>query len=478
MRRFLGYWSWRYPTYITYMLQASEYKPAAYIAWWLRTSDFRYVMKRRILDSTTKATLIRIALRLLYMVGIFAICYSLYVSISSRNLAWLLLGLLLFVVWPLVTAFSVLGLVWLGEVLIQRPKERAIQSRAAARSATLSARKIAIAGSYGKTSMKEMLQTILSVKLNVRATPGNKNTLAGNSFFIQNLLGDEDVLVFEFGESYVGDIAALCQLVQPQIGIITGITEAHLDTFDSQENLVGTIYELSDYLGEAHVYKNADSDYIREHIVGHDRLAYSHTGVNGWTVTDIHTSLQGVSFIAHRDGRSLPLVSGLIGAHHVGPLITCVDIAHRLGLNDEEIATGVARTKPFEHRMQTYILHGATIIDDTYNGNPVGIRSGLSVLRTVEARRRIYVTPGLVGLGEKSDTIHEAIGREIARSADVVVLMKNSTTDALRRGVERGGFKGRLILVGEPLEFYQNIDQFVAAGDVVLMQNDWTDNYT
>lgn len=477
IRRFLSYWSWNYPTYLTYMLQASEYNPDEYIAWWLRTNDFRYVMKRRVLDPTQKATLIRIVLKGMYGIGVLAVGYSLYLGVRTLSLAWLFIGILLLAAWPIVMAFFVLVVVWLGELVLQRPKERRVIARASQKADTIKGWKIAIAGSYGKTSMKEMLVAVLSGRLRVRATPGNKNTLAGNSVFINSLDGSEDVVVFELGESHVGDVAALCELTQPNAGIITGITEAHLDTFGTKENLVGTVYELNDYLRGENVYKNADNQYIAERLLPNDPLAYGRSGVNGWRVSNVRSSLSGLDFVARKAEREIHVTSGLIGEHNIGPLMACIDIASRLGMTDQEIAAGVATTAAFEHRMQPYQLHGATIIDDTYNGNPIGMHSGLAVLRSAEARRRIYVTPGLVGLGDKSDMIHEAIGREIARSADVVVLMKNSTTAALRRGVEEGGFKGKLMLVGEPLEFYQHLDQFVAAGDVVLMQNDWTDNY-
>jgi UDP-N-acetylmuramoyl-tripeptide--D-alanyl-D-alanine ligase len=102
-----------------------------------------------------------------------------------------------------------------------------------------------------KTSMKEMLKTILSEKFIVRATPGNKNTPLGTSEFIDSLTGDEDIVIFEMGESHVGDISELCEIIKPNKGIITGISEAHLETFGTRyKNLENTIFELVDFLGE------------------------------------------------------------------------------------------------------------------------------------------------------------------------------------------------------------------------------------
>jgi len=135
------------------------------------------------------------------------------------------------------------------------------------------------------------------------------------------------------------------------------------------------------------------------------------------------------------------------------------------------------KVRPFEHRMDPRPMHGAWIIDDTYNGNSQGVAAGLAFLKKSGARRRVYVTPGLVEQGSKTQEVHEEIGARIASSVDVVVLMQNSVTEYIKAGLKKRNFKGKLLEVSDPLQFYTNLDQFVAAGDIVLMQNDWTDNY-
>ena len=98
-------------------------------------------------------------------------------------------------------------------------------------------------------------------------------------------------------------------------------------------------------------------------------------------------------------------------------------------------------------------------------------------MASVEAKRKILVTPGLVEQGDKSEEIHEAIGRHAGEVCDVVILMRNSTTEALRRGLAEVHFAGEVQIIDNPLAFYSNLQSYVAAGDVVLMQNDWPDNY-
>src|ERR1019366_5388865 len=106
------------------------------------------------------------------------------------------------------------------------------------------------------TTFKEALATILSAGQTVAATPGNMNTPLGISRFVAKLTGKEDILIFELGEYYPGDIKQLCELTKPNLGIITGINEAHLDKFKTLARTTATIFELADYLRAEPLYKN------------------------------------------------------------------------------------------------------------------------------------------------------------------------------------------------------------------------------
>jgi UDP-N-acetylmuramyl pentapeptide synthase len=100
------------------------------------------------------------------------------------------------------------------------------------------------------------------------------------------------------------------------------------------------------------------------------------------------------------------------------------------------------------------------------------------LLKDLEATRKIYVTPGLVDQGEEKASVHHDIGRLIADARpDMVVLMQNSATGYIQGGLKDAGFKGEIRIETDPLQFYSNLNHFVAHGDLVVMQNDWTDNY-
>ncbi len=465
----------KYPASLVYMLQASEYDTHEYLDWFWRVQDFRKVQNRGRLDLTLKARLLLGIVDGAVIIEMLAVLGALTLGISRP--LWLLAAAAIVILSPLLLAYLLAVVVWLGHVTIQAGRQRSVIENARASLAMHPGQRIAIAGSYGKTTMKEILLTLLSEAKRVAATPGNMNTPIGISRFIAGLKGDEEVLIFELGEYYPGDIAELCDLVKPQLGVITGINEAHLSKFKTLDRTTAAIFELSDFLGELPVYKNGDNALVRSKVSPDDPLAYTASGVNGWVVSEITIAVDSTSVTVHKSGMKIVAKSQLLGRQNVGPLVAAIDVAHSLGLTLDQITAGVAKTKPYEHRMQPRQLVGAWVIDDTYNGNSDGVRAGLAWLASVEAKRRVYVTPGLVEQGSQTAAVHRQIGRDIAGVADLVVLIQNSVTPHIQQGLKEANFVGELVLIDDPLNFYSNIEHFIAAGDVVLMQNDWTDNY-
>jgi len=150
-----------------------------------------------------------------------------------------------------------------------------------------------------------------------------------------------------------------------------------------------------------------------------------------------------------------------------------------LGLTKDQVEAGVAKTVAYEHRLQPRPLNGAWILDDTYNGNIEGVRVGLELLQDLSARNKIYVTPGLVDQGKETEAVHYEMGELIAGAKpNRVVLMRNSATEYIQQGLKKAGYAGKVDIIDDPLHFYTNLEYEIAAGDLVLMQNDWTDNYS
>ena len=466
-----------YPETIAYMLQTTEYQPAAYLKWFWRTQNFNKVMVRRTLDKTKAAKqliiVLYIGITLQLLLGV------LYIYLWHwHNLAGgLVFGIAVIISYPIVWAHLITLPLIGARILIVRPSEKAkvlVSGRIFKKHKGI---KIAIAGSYGKTSMKELLLSVLSEGKTVAATPANLNVASSHALFAESLTGKEDILLIEYGEGGPGDVKRFAQITHPTHGVITGLAPAHLNHYKSVEAAGEDIFSLAQYLGDKNVYVNSESPATESFIRPKFNL-YNQTGALGWVVSDVKISLKGTSFSLKKASKTIAVHSSLLGRHQVGPLALSAALAEQFGMSNEQITTGIAAAKPFEHRMQAYQLSGGWVIDDTYNGNIEGIRAGTQLLIDLSAKRKIYVTPGLVDQGKENKAVHLELGRLIAAAEpDLVVLMKNSVTAFIVEGLKFGNFKGTTKIEENPLQFYNNLGEFIASGDVVLMQNDWPDNY-
>lgn len=467
----------RYVRSLVYMLQQSEYDIRGYLKWYCRTSDFARVEWRKSLVRTPKALL---------LLGIgWVLQWSLYAA--ALALLWLRprapeFGLVVFALAPFLVAYFIAVVLGMMQFFIQRPVEYFLLKRTRKQLAAHRAVKIAIAGSFGKTSMREILKTVLSEGKKVAAPPESFNTPLGIRRFVRGLRGDEEILIFEFGEYYPGDVMALCGLVDPQWGVITGVNETHLEKFKNLDRTAQTIFELAAWLGakkqDGRLYINGGSELARNNARPGD-LVYHRYGVGDWKVKDAAGDLSGTRFTLIKGGTALHVQSGLLGLHQVGPLAASADIGFRLGLSSGEIERGIAATKPFDHRLYPSTdQSGIITLDDSYNGNPDGVKAVVEFLGSLQGHRRFYVTPGLVEMGDATERVHREIGKELAAAhIEKVVLIRNSVTPYLAQGLAEAHYSGEVLWFDDALSAFAALPHLTAAGDVVLLQNDWPDQY-
>ncbi len=476
MKNWLTRYQPRYVRSLVYMLQASEYNIRDYLNWYRRTEKFDGVERRKRLVNTPKAVLI-LVLAWMIVFALFGIAASSLWLSSPIN--YFIFIVILFLT-PYFLAYGIIVPIVLLNIFAQWPIEFAIIQRAKQKLKKHDAVKIAIAGSFGKTTMREILKSVLSENKIVAAPPENYNTPLGISRFIETLKGDEDVLIFELGEYYPGDVLKLCRLIEPEIGIITGVNEAHLEKFKSLDRTVKTIFELSAWLQDRTVYVNGESSLARINS-STSHIIYDRNGIGEWKVADSKTDLTGTIFtLIRRNGQGLKLKTKLLGLHQIGPLATAALIAMRLGLGARQIEQGIARTRPFDHRLEPKTDNsGVTILDDSYNGNPDGVRAIIEFLGSLKGRRRFYVTPGLVEMGPKTGTVHREIGAQLAKAGiDKIVLIKNSVTPFIYDGLKTEKYKGDVIWFDDALVAFEALTHMTVKGDVVLLQNDWPDQYS
>ena len=342
--------------------------------------------------------------------------------------------------------------------------------------------KIGITGSFGKTSTKFFLQTILSEKYSVLASPFSYNTPMGiTKSIIQYLDFSHQILIAEMGARFVGDIKELCELVSPQYGIITSVGEQHLQTFKTLDNIKNTKYELVEGLAKGGLIVFNGENEICQELYDKTYIDKMITGFNDKFdvfASNMVTDKSGTKFTLHIQGQSIDCSTKLLGEHNIEDILTAVALAHKLGLSLQEIANGISRLQPIEHRLQLISSSdNITILDDSYNGSIEGSKKALDILKMFEGEK-IVVTPGLVELGVKEKQANIEFGERIAQVADKVIIVNVTHSLDIKQGLLNKNFDEKNIYQIDTLNSISSIIRKMQLKNcTILFYNDLPDNY-
>ncbi|MBO5851398.1 MAG: UDP-N-acetylmuramoyl-tripeptide--D-alanyl-D-alanine ligase [Clostridia bacterium] len=342
--------------------------------------------------------------------------------------------------------------------------------------------KIGITGSYAKTSVKEILNTILSQKYNVLSTPNSFNTPLGIAKTVKRLNSSHEVFIAEMGARHIGDIKELTNLVKPNIAVVTGVTYQHLETFKIFENIAKTKYEIIENMDGGKAVFSADNKTAIE-MFKTCKLEKTLAGVEKNILATVYAGgiqcfENGSKFILHLGDKKFEASTCLLGKHNVSNICLAVAVALYLGLTESEILLGISKIKPVKHRLEVLKSdNGVTIIDDSYNANVEGVKCALDTLKLFEGKKYI-VTPGLVELGLLEGEENYKLGVEISKVVDVAVLIGRARALRIREGLISKGFKEDQIIMAKDLEDAKvQLNKILKSGDVVLFENDLPDKF-
>ena len=343
---------------------------------------------------------------------------------------------------------------------------------------------IGITGSYGKTSSKNILNDILSVKYLSYPTPGNLNTPLGLMKTINNNMDKfEEIFIAEISISSpeTHDIEKSCEIIKPKYGIITNIGIAHLDTFKTEEKIQEAKFKLieslpTDGLGILNKDDQKQTNYqikntCRIKWIGIDNndadiiaknIKYTHTGTE-------------FDAIFKEDNQKLHLKTCLYGKPNVYNILASLLIAKELKLTNEEMIKGVSNIKPIEHRLQVKKIKDYTIIDDAYNSNPVGANMALDVLNLMPGKK-VVVTPGMIELKDKQYILNYEFGCHIANIADYVILVGKNQTKPIYDGLIKSNYNENNIFITNDIKLaFPKINEIKDDNTYVLLENDLPD---
>ena len=340
---------------------------------------------------------------------------------------------------------------------------------------------IGITGSYGKTTTKFILTRILSEKFNVVCTPQSFNTPMGVVRTVrESITAPTEVFVCEMGAKNIGDIKEICDIVHPDLGIITSVGPQHLETFKTVDNVYKTKFELADAVKQKNgeVFINGDSPAIRKRIKGGYRV-YGCDGDCEFYAENITYSASGSTFDLVLKGERIKVTTRLLGLHSVTDIVAAAAVAYTLGVGAEDIKYAVSSLKPTEHRLELKsFINGSLMIDDAYNANPEGCLEAVRVLGSFEGMKKVIITPGLIELGEKEYECNFALGIEAAKYCDIIILVgKNRSKPMYEAAIQSGFDKEKIYIVSSFKEAVEVVSELADTATVTLVENDLPDNY-
>ena len=344
---------------------------------------------------------------------------------------------------------------------------------------------IGVTGSYGKTSTKHYLNRILSEKYDVMMTPGSFNTTMGVIRTVREYLKPyNEVFIVEMGAKQPGDIKEICDLVHPEIGILTAVGEQHLESFKTIENVQRTKFELIDSLPtDGLAVVNNDFPFVANRKVDNVkciRYAVSECGPAQYIAEDIRYSAHGTSFtVVTPTGEKFGFSTHLVGECNVSNLLAAIIVALRLEVPIEKISYAVNDIQQVEHRLNMKRTPGGvTIIDDAFNSNPTGSKMALDVLKMMTGGRRIIVTPGMIELGERQEELNAKFGEYIAGAADIAIIVGHYNREAIISGIKSTDTTSLDVhTVNSFSEAQQLLATTLKPGDTILYENDLPDTF-
>lgn len=283
---------------------------------------------------------------------------------------------------------------------------------------------IFVTGSFGKTTTKRYLYELLKDDYKTVATPKSFNTPIGLCLSIKAINGDTQIFIAEAGARRVGDIKTLCKIVRPDISVVTGIAPQHIETFGAVENIIAEKEEAvknlkvggfavisGETVGGKTIYDRAKSDKI---AVGSGERA-------DVKFRNVKFSAYGSSFDIMCGGKTLEITAPFVGIHNVVDFTLAAVVAIKLGVRAEKIVNIAGTLTPPEHRFSVSVSGGGvTIIDDGYNANIEGIKSGANSLRYFGGKK-FAVFSGIVEGGAKSYELNSEAGRVLSENCDRLI---------------------------------------------------------
>lgn len=333
----------------------------------------------------------------------------------------------------------------------------------------LSLKKVAVTGSVGKTTTRDMVYTILKTKYQTGTTAGNFNNDIGVPLTIFSFDEGLEAAVLEVGMDHFGEIHRLVDIIRPDIGIITNIGVSHIENLGSREGILKAKMEITDYFGaENTLVVNDDCDMLSRLSEKQDYrlIRAGSTQESAYRACDIcDKGANGVSYTLCADGKSYPVKLNVPGAHNAVNSALAIAAAVSLGVDIHQAIEALAQIRLTGKRLTCTEKNGVTVIDDTYNAAPDSMKSAIKTLMNTEGKRKVAILAGMNELGDESAEYHREVG-QFARlqGVDMLITVGEKAKDIAQ------GFGGGALIFQTKEDLGKELAKVIRSGDVILVK--------
>ena len=334
---------------------------------------------------------------------------------------------------------------------------------------------VAVGGSNGKTSTKELIAAVLREAFKPLWSKASFNNDIGVPTTLLELEREHQAAVIEVGTNHPGELAPLVKLIRPKHGVITTIGREHLEFFGDVAGVAQEEGWLAELLpADGILFVNGDNEWT-DLLVKRTQAAVVRCGLgqgNLWRAWDVRMDERGTSF---QVDAPVPDYGGewrinLFGRHQVVNTLFAIAVGQKLGVSPTATRTGLAGCKPAKMRLQFWETSGVRILDDTYNANADSMLAALLVLRDLPCKgRRVAVLGDMAELGAHSEAAHEEVGRQAALNGVSQLFAVGRMASVLARGARAAGL-ARVIELADVSVACGALKSFLRPGDVVLLK--------
>ena len=335
---------------------------------------------------------------------------------------------------------------------------------------------IAITGSVGKTSTKDLVSNVVAQKYKICKTIGNNNNNIGMPFTILNAPNDIEAFVLEMGMNHFGEIHLLSKIAKPNICIITNIGTSHIGNLGSRENILKAKLEILDGAKNPYMVINNDNDLLHKwYEENKDKIKIKTYGINEKSdiqAKDIQLYEDGSEYTINLNNKNEKIKVPVGGEHFVLNSLCAIEVGELLDIQNDDIKRGIETFSLTKNRMEIIELkNGIKLINDAYNSSVESVKASLAYMNHMKANRRIAVLGDILETGEFALPLHKEIGKIVCENQVDMLICSGENAKYIVESAKENGFDEKNIYYFEDKgEIVELLKQMIQAKDVILFK--------